>query len=187
MPDPTNELTPPSGLGLQIKPGASETEQILGNFHRESGRESIKPDWRKYYDRLTEIRDRLIDGQIELDARAREQGPKVLQDSLGEVGTEEFQRERLLAMRTFEQVTLEEIEAALMRIREGIYGVCELTGEPIPEERLMAMPWARYTVAAQERLEETGQFQSPKLGSRSSARDRRSMPPSPSGTHEDWP
>ena len=38
---------------------------------------------------------------------------------------------------------LEEINAALKRIAEGTYGICEKTGKPIPVERLEAYPAAR--------------------------------------------
>ncbi len=41
---------------------------------------------------------------------------------------------------------LSEVDAALKRIEEGTYGICEKTGRPIPVERLEAYPAAR-TVA----------------------------------------
>ena len=39
--------------------------------------------------------------------------------------------------------TIDEIDAALARIRDGRYGISETTGEPIPYERLRLIPWAR--------------------------------------------
>jgi DnaK suppressor protein len=41
------------------------------------------------------------------------------------------------------QAQLEEVKAALKRIAEGTYGICEKTGKPIPVERLEAYPAAR--------------------------------------------
>lgn len=38
---------------------------------------------------------------------------------------------------------LGDVEAALDRIEQGIYGVCEICGKPIEEDRLMANPAAR--------------------------------------------
>ncbi|MFM7052195.1 MAG: TraR/DksA family transcriptional regulator [Planctomycetota bacterium] len=35
------------------------------------------------------------------------------------------------------------------------YGVCQLTGKPIPKARLDAKPWAKYTIEA-ERIAESG-------------------------------
>lgn len=46
-----------------------------------------------------------------------------------------------------------EVEAALARIEVGTYGRCEVSGEPIAEARLRAVPWTRYTREVAERLE----------------------------------
>ncbi len=54
---------------------------------------------------------------------------------------------------------LREIEAALQRIEDGLYGVCEETGEPIEAKRLEKQPWARLSIAAAEEQErEMGYF-----------------------------
>jgi DnaK suppressor protein len=46
---------------------------------------------------------------------------------------------------------LEEIEAALARVDDGSYGLCDGCGEPIMPERLEILPAARYCVACQVR------------------------------------
>lgn len=46
-----------------------------------------------------------------------------------------------------------EVEAALMRMDAGTYGLCEGTDEPIGFRRLEARPWTRYSVGYQEQLE----------------------------------
>jgi len=48
---------------------------------------------------------------------------------------------------------LQEIEHALSKFEENIYGLCEDTEEPIDEGRLDAQPWTRYCVEAQEERE----------------------------------
>ena len=48
---------------------------------------------------------------------------------------------------------LTEVRAALARIREGNYGLCEETGEEIQEKRLLAIPWTRYSVEGAELVE----------------------------------
>jgi DnaK suppressor protein len=40
-----------------------------------------------------------------------------------------------------------EIQAAIERVDAGTYGRCERCGEPIPDERLRAIPWARTCIA----------------------------------------
>ena len=40
------------------------------------------------------------------------------------------------------QYTLADVERAISKLDEGSYGRCDVCGEPIPEERLEALPWA---------------------------------------------
>jgi RNA polymerase-binding transcription factor DksA len=44
------------------------------------------------------------------------------------------------------QETLDEVDAALARLQDGTYGVCEVCGKPIGEARLEAMPAARFCI-----------------------------------------
>jgi DnaK suppressor protein len=60
---------------------------------------------------------------------------------------------RANTLRERERTQLVEIEAALARMHDGTYGVCEDSDEPIPYRRLEAEPTTRYTVAAQEQRE----------------------------------
>ena len=48
---------------------------------------------------------------------------------------------------------ISKINSALQRIKEGTYGFCEETGEPIGLKRLMARPIATLSIEAQERHE----------------------------------
>jgi RNA polymerase-binding transcription factor DksA len=45
------------------------------------------------------------------------------------------------------QESLDEVEAALQRLQEGNYGLCEVCGKPIGAPRLEAMPAARFCIA----------------------------------------
>lgn len=49
--------------------------------------------------------------------------------------------------------TLKLIERAIEKIEAGTYGICELCGEPIDRERLEEVPYVRYCVDCQEKLE----------------------------------
>jgi RNA polymerase-binding transcription factor DksA len=51
---------------------------------------------------------------------------------------------RVLASQLREQ--LDDVEAAIARLAEGTYGVCEACGEPIADERLEAMPATRWCI-----------------------------------------
>lgn len=51
---------------------------------------------------------------------------------------------------------LQQIKAALQKFNEGRYGICEMTGVPIPIARLEALPFTRYSVEAQRLIEVEG-------------------------------
>lgn len=71
-------------------------------------------------------------------------------DHPGNLGTDQFEREK---EQTFYEKAREkkmEINDALQRIEEGRFGISEKSGEPIPVERLEAMPTARFRVDEQE-------------------------------------
>ena len=104
-----------------------------------------------FKDRLLTLRER-VSGEYSALSRdnmaANQRDP-----SLSNQGTDTFDREMELNMMGSEQEVLFEIDAALRRIEKGTYGICELTEEVIPKERLMALPYVRYTVQAQSELE----------------------------------
>ena len=56
-------------------------------------------------------------------------------------------------MAEVESRELAQIENALERIRSGQYGVCEITGKPIPQARLSALPYATLCIEAQREVE----------------------------------
>jgi RNA polymerase-binding transcription factor len=53
------------------------------------------------------------------------------------------------------ELIVREIDEALVRIEAGTYGTCERCGQPIPEERLDAVPYAVLCVPC-KRAEERG-------------------------------
>lgn len=48
---------------------------------------------------------------------------------------------------------LSEVLAARRRLHDGSYGTCQDCGDPIPEQRLLAVPWARFCMACQAAAE----------------------------------
>ena len=52
-----------------------------------------------------------------------------------------------------ERELIAEIDRALEKLKTGKYGVSELSGRPIPIERLRAVPWARLTADEEEQRE----------------------------------
>jgi RNA polymerase-binding transcription factor DksA len=70
-------------------------------------------------------------------------------------GTDSFDRDFALSLVANEQEALSEVEAAIQRIKAGTYGVCEHTQQPINKDRLLAVPFTRYTAAAMKEIEKT--------------------------------
>jgi DnaK suppressor protein len=63
------------------------------------------------------------------------------------------ERDRETALDENVMQTIDQIDHALGRMETGDYGICEVTGRPIPVERLRAIPWATMTVEAASQYE----------------------------------
>ncbi|MFL5955150.1 MAG: TraR/DksA family transcriptional regulator [Gaiellaceae bacterium] len=70
---------------------------------------------------------------------------------LGDTATATFDRELDEGLEEGAHQTLDEIDAALKRIDDGTYGICEVCGKPIGAERLEAIPWVRLCIDDQRR------------------------------------
>jgi RNA polymerase-binding transcription factor DksA len=122
--------------------------------------ESIPEKFRRYYKLLLELRGHLT-GQ--LDQHTEETLKRSSKDDAGDLssygqhmadaGTDTFDRDFALSLVSSEQEALSEIEAAIQRIKAGTYGVCEHTGKPIAKERLLAVPFTRFSAEAQKEIE----------------------------------
>lgn len=86
-----------------------------------------------------------------------------LRDSVGELsvvdnhpadmGSENYERAKDLLLQEKAQLTLKKVEAALAKMELGGYGRCERCRQPIPDERLEAVPYAEFCVQCRIREE----------------------------------
>jgi DnaK suppressor protein len=74
-------------------------------------------------------------------------------DDPADAGAKTFQREHELALTQNARELLELSEAALARMDQGTFGVCESCGQPIGKARLQAFPRATLCVACKQRQE----------------------------------
>ena len=65
-----------------------------------------------------------------------------------------YTKEFLFSQSSSERQTLQMVESALERIREGSVGECIACGEEINPKRLEAVPWTRQCIACQEKVEQ---------------------------------
>ena len=135
------------------------TDKIL-NGMRATG--PVPEAWRRHYQRLLQLREQAA---ADVDELAQESGETAKPSSLhpADAATDSFDRDLAHCLLAVEENALAEIDAALERIHNGSYGVCEITGAPIPRLRLEAIPWARCTVEAQAELERAGNSRRPHL------------------------
>ncbi|MEM9416886.1 MAG: TraR/DksA C4-type zinc finger protein [Bacteroidota bacterium] len=68
---------------------------------------------------------------------------KMLEDS-----AEVAEKESLGQLAARQRKFIAELEAALVRIKNGTYGICIVTGELIDKERLQVVPHTRHSLAA---------------------------------------
>ncbi len=131
--------------------GRSSTSDILGIGKPPS----VHHQWAEQLEKLTDLRDRLLRERHYQTDTAREE-LAIFGEHIAEAGTDSFEKDCALALLSSTQDALYEIDLALTRIHNGTYGTCELTGERIEAARLQAIPWTRFSLAAQARLEERG-------------------------------
>jgi RNA polymerase-binding transcription factor DksA len=146
--------------------GLATAAAILGSptvGAKKNGQGKVKAQWAKYYQRLLELRDQLT---RQMDGLAKESAQEMAGYSLhmADSGTDNFDRDFALSLLSSDQDAVYEIEEALKRIEKNTFGVCELTGKPIPRKRLEAIPWTRFTVEAQAQLERDGALRQRRLG-----------------------
>lgn len=72
----------------------------------------------------------------------------------GDLGNETFEAEKNMSFRTREKFLLSEVQAALNKIAEGTYGLCEKCHREIEKERLEARPYARLCIHCENTAEQ---------------------------------
>jgi RNA polymerase-binding transcription factor DksA len=146
---------------------AASLADILG-FNPKKGKQptamvdemDVPEKFRRYYRLLLDLRTHVL---IQLGEHTEETLLKSAKDDSGDLsgygqhmadaGTDTFDRDFALSLVSNEQEALSEIEAAIKRIHDGSYGICESTQKPIAKERLLAVPFTRYSAEAKKQVE----------------------------------
>ena len=76
-----------------------------------------------------------------------------LGNHIAEDGASVAEAERIVTVTEDLQDILAQVDAALERMNEGTYGVCQRCGQKIGEERLEAFPYVAYCISCQEIME----------------------------------
>jgi RNA polymerase-binding transcription factor DksA len=113
---------------------------------RLAGLEHIDQKWAWHHCALLKLRQKLLHGRP-----AGDHSETVALQACGPDHESHSAHEVVLAELCRPEDRLPEIDAALARIRDHSYGICERTGATIAPSRLRALPWTRYAMAATER------------------------------------
>ena len=122
----------------------------------------IPSRWHWNYRSLQSLRESLLSDTAEQMEEFEEplEAPGI---DVADSATDEFAHDLALGLLALEVDALFEVDAAIRRLLDGSYGICEMTGKPIPEVRLRAVPWTRYTKEALELLERRNLVEQPHL------------------------
>lgn len=86
----------------------------------------------------------------EQEGRAADDASQDIADKAANSYTKEF----LFSQSNNERYTLQLVEAAVERIKDGSFGACVACHEEMQQKRLEAVPWARHCISCQEKQEE---------------------------------
>ena len=109
---------------------------------------------KSYRDKLLARRESLFSQVTEAEMSSRERDLEATQDP-ADMAANAYTKELLISMSANDRVLLQLIDEALARVERGEFGECVNCGEPVPEKRLDAVPWARYCLKCQD-LQERG-------------------------------
>jgi DnaK suppressor protein len=119
-----------------------------------------KSEAKVYKERLLAMRSRLRgDVTAMADAALKKTRSEATGDlssmpiHMADLGSDNFEQEFTLSLMENEEGTLGQIEAALERIEDGVYGACLECGTNIPKTRLNAIPYTAHCVKCAAKLE----------------------------------
>jgi DnaK suppressor protein len=146
--------------GAKVKKKSPDTNGFASNFDSELDPDYIPSDAEPFMNehQLRFFEKQLNDWKNEILEESRgtlnnlQDGP-IREPDLNDRASSETDWGIELRTRDRQRKLISKIEAALRRIKEGEYGYCQVTGEPISLARLRARPIATMTLEAQERHE----------------------------------
>lgn len=155
-----------SDKGDEAAEKAAKTSPKAAPVSKTAKKSAAKPDsvapqtpfLKKQKERLLQLRDGMLDsmsGVARDNLRSRAEGSEASAFGMhqADAGSDAYDRDFALSLLSQEQDALYEIDEALKRIDLGTYGICEMCDKSIPHARLEAIPFARFTVDCQSKLE----------------------------------
>ncbi len=107
----------------------------------------------EHFKKLLESRQQELRRQVSNRQQDGRSQPEDIAQDIADRAASSYNKEFLFTQSTTERQLLGMVESALGRIREGTFGECISCGREINARRLEAVPWARYCIECQEKLE----------------------------------
>src|SRR6184192_1332849 len=107
----------------------------------------------EYFRKRLEVRQQDLRRMV---SRTQQDGRIADQDTAQDIAdraASSYTKEFLFSQSNNDRQLLAMVETALQRIREGAFGECVNCGNEINAKRLEAVPWTRYCIECQEKLE----------------------------------
>lgn len=118
-----------------------------------------KADVKPFKEMLLELRARLR-GDVSTLANAALSksgsggaGAGAVSNHMADMGTDTYEQDNTILLMNNEGETLTQIEGALVRVEEGVYGSCAECNCKIPKTRLKAIPYTPYCVKCASEVE----------------------------------
>jgi len=139
---------------------------VKKNQTEQSGRNSKQQVMDKqkleYFRNLLLAQRRQAVEDLRADKATALEGDDGVEDA-GEMSELDLNRSTALTLASRQSQIIEEIDEALGRIEDGTYGECSRCGKPLDEERLKAMPTAKYDAECQAAIEVAQGIETPSL------------------------
>ena len=111
-------------------------------------RASIEKRMEEIAEDMDDIHDGILDNGNDSEGSSQE---SVFSVHMADAGTDSFEQEKNYILMGRESDYYKNLEVALDRIDDGIFGICKICEELIPEERMLEVPNATKCVGCKEK------------------------------------
>lgn len=105
---------------------------------------------------LLQMREELLAESVKAYAASQDLGKDGVPD-IGDMSSNSYTQEVLMNLSNAQRARVRDIDAALERMDQGVYGLCARCEEEIPARRMEVRPFSRYCVECKSEVEKFGE------------------------------
>jgi len=110
---------------------------------------------KKFKEELLSLKEQLL-SLVQKTTRDEKEYPSSEVGDTIDLAADSSARELLFELNHNERKRLEDIDNALKKIEQGVFGICENCGDNISKKRLEAVPYAHFCIKCKAQLEKPG-------------------------------